>query len=141
MQDVVLLTGPIVSVIQTISGEDYPTCGLIIPLINGLAACIPKLEPVTIEGKKFQNKLSQAISYRFKDFEFISPLTAATFCDRRYRKNSFQNSLTMERVQRRIISELGIDKLNISNKDDTSPSSKKLKPCPWDLDDMKRKNE
>ncbi|KAL7286687.1 hypothetical protein TKK_0019072 [Trichogramma kaykai] len=141
MQDLVLLTGPIVSVIQSIGGEDYPTCGLIIPLINGLAACIPKLEPVTVEGKEFQNKLSQAISYRFKDFEFISPLAAATFCDPRYKKNSFQNSLAMERVQRRIISELSTDKLNINNMDHTSPPSKKSKPCPWDLDDMKRKNE
>ncbi|CAB0040770.1 unnamed protein product [Trichogramma brassicae] len=52
--------------------------------------------------------------------------------------------LAMERVQRRVISELvRVDnyKLNINNNDDTSPPSKKSKPCPRVLDDTKRKSE
>ncbi|XP_014234082.1 zinc finger BED domain-containing protein 4-like [Trichogramma pretiosum] len=141
LSDVLLITEPIARAIEYISGQNYPTRGLIIPIINGLEKCIQVLEPSSKDGIKFKEKILDSINLRFKDFEFNSVLANATFLDPRYKKDSFRNPMAVIKAQNQINSELiKMVKKPVDDEIDLnlSPIKKTKVPDVWDLDEESR---
>lgn len=66
LKDIVLLLDVFEQATQMISGERYPTSGLIIPIIHGLYDNVTTLEPriVTTVGEKFSQNLRSFMSAR-----------------------------------------------------------------------------
>ncbi|XP_071569776.1 zinc finger BED domain-containing protein 4-like [Temnothorax nylanderi] len=61
LKDVVSLMKPIENVIVEVSGDSYPTCSVIIPLVHCMKSAIYYTKPTTRIGIEFKEKLEDAI--------------------------------------------------------------------------------
>jgi zinc finger BED domain-containing protein 1 (E3 SUMO-protein ligase ZBED1) len=92
LQEVVSLMKPIECVIKEISGSNYPTCSVIIPIIRCMTLSIEQIYPSTNEGILFQTNLLASIQQKFKDVENNKILSIPTILDPRFKRIHFQNA-------------------------------------------------
>ncbi|KAM0735259.1 hypothetical protein ACS0PU_010407 [Formica fusca] len=69
LKDLVLLMKPVECIIREISGSNYPTCSVIIPIIHCMTRSIEQIQPSTNEGIEFQQRLLASIDEKFKHVE------------------------------------------------------------------------
>lgn len=91
LDDIVKILQPIENVITEISGDTYPTCSLIIPIIHCMVATIQKCIPQTVEGTALKEAILLQVRRRFKDVELYQTLAIATILDPRFKKLHFQD--------------------------------------------------
>ncbi|KYN04655.1 Zinc finger BED domain-containing protein 4, partial [Cyphomyrmex costatus] len=129
LKDLVSLMKPIENVITEISGQSYPTCSVIIPLVYCMKCIIHDNRPSTEIGIVFKENLQSAIENRCKNFENNEIMSIATILDPRFKKLHFEKALaaatTVSRIElllkknttKKNINELNID-LSNENYDD-----------------------
>lgn len=93
LKDMVSLMKPIENVITEVSGESYPTCSVIIPLVYCMKVAIYYNKPNTKLGIEFKEKLQSAIENRCKNFENDKIKSCATILDPRFKKLHFEKAL------------------------------------------------
>ena len=94
LNDIISLMKPVECVITEVSGDSYPTCSVIIPLIHCLKVTIRERKPSTTSGREFKEKLEAAINNRFdKNFEFNKILAVSNILDPRFKKIHFEGAL------------------------------------------------
>ena len=128
-------------VITEISGDSYPTCSVIIPIIRCMEKKINSINPQTDIGQKFKSKIQTAISQRFKKFEHIPLLSVATILDPRFKKVHFNDRLAIYPALNRINIQLQeADQRTV----ETSPAAQnELQKVisVWDFHDMLDENQ
>lgn len=102
LKDLVLLMEPIENVIKEISGDKYPTCSIIIPIIHCMRASIQNFDVSTKLAEQFKQKLLTSIDNRFLDFELNTILAISTILDPRFKKLHFQNAMAASSAISRI---------------------------------------
>ncbi|EFN71507.1 Zinc finger BED domain-containing protein 1, partial [Camponotus floridanus] len=95
LNDIFPLMKPIRDVIKEISGDSYPTCSIIIPIIHCMRKKIDDVNLQTEIGKNCKIKIQAAISQRFKNFEHVPLLSMATILDPRFKKVHFKDVLAV----------------------------------------------
>ncbi|XP_039310411.1 zinc finger BED domain-containing protein 4-like [Solenopsis invicta] len=93
LNDVISLMKPVERVITEVSGDSYPTCSVIIPLVRCLKVAVRECNPLTRCGIEFKEKLEKAINIRFKDFELHKILAISNILDPRFKKIHFESAL------------------------------------------------
>ena len=83
------------SVITKISGDLYPTCSVIIPIIRCMERKINSINLQTDIGQTFKSKVQTAVSQRFKNFKHSPLLSVATIVDPRFKKVHFNDQLAI----------------------------------------------
>ena len=81
LTDVLKVMKPIRGVITEISGDKYPICSIIIPIVHCLEKTISIVKSDTEAGKAFKNKVDESIKARFFNFEQWSRLAIGTILD------------------------------------------------------------
>ncbi|KYN20124.1 Zinc finger BED domain-containing protein 1 [Trachymyrmex cornetzi] len=93
LKDLISLMKPIESIITEISGQSYPTCSVIIPLVHCMKSTIHYNKPSTEIGIAFKEKLQSAIENRCKNFENNEIMSIAIILDPRFKKLHFDRAL------------------------------------------------
>lgn len=93
LNDIISLMKPLECVITEISGDSYPTCSVIIPLVHCLKEAVRECKPLTKCGQEFKENLKVAIDKRFKDFELHKILAISNVLDPRFKKIHFESAL------------------------------------------------
>lgn len=91
LDDVINILRPIENVITEISGDTYPTCSLIIPIIHCMDTTIQKYIPQTVEDTALKEAILLQVGRRFKDVELYQILAIATILDPRFKRLHFQD--------------------------------------------------
>lgn len=104
LQEVVSLMKPIECVIKEISGSNYPTCSVIIPIIRCMTLSIEQIYPSTNEGILFQTNLLASIQQKFKDVENNKILSIPTILDPRFKRiqNARAAAAAVEQINKEI---------------------------------------
>lgn len=148
LKDVLQFMMPIKNVISEISGDSYPTCSLIIPIIHCLRANVDDLIPKTDVGKEFKTRLLFEIDRRFKDFEQGYLLSLSTLLDARFKKSFFKDPLAavsaISRVNKLISSKTNLENNTTEGKNNHQqeidlPTTQNKKSI-WDYSDKARNN-
>lgn len=106
LKDLVALMSPVASVITEISGENYPTCSVIIPIIHCMTAAITNCVTATEIGKEFQEKLLKQINNKFQYLESTRILAISTILDPRFKRLHFKTALAASQAIQYIDSQL-----------------------------------
>ncbi|XP_031777405.1 zinc finger BED domain-containing protein 1-like isoform X1 [Nasonia vitripennis] len=106
VKDILPIMEPIKTVITEISGDDYPTCSLIIPIINCMKQKICSTVSTTEVGELFKTKLQTAMANRFKNIEMCSLLAVSTLLDPRFKKIHFKDPCAVSSALARIRKEI-----------------------------------
>ncbi|XP_060665471.1 zinc finger BED domain-containing protein 4-like isoform X1 [Drosophila nasuta] len=85
-RDLCSLLQPFKKATEQISGENYVTVSLVLPLISMLAAKIKALEMETKEGKRAKEALIRISERRFQALQTNAILVKSTFLDPRFKK-------------------------------------------------------
>lgn len=93
LEDIALVLKPIEKVTAEMSGEEYPTSSLVIPIIRCLTITVEKLSLSTKIGEDFREKLRQQIKIRFNNIETNEIHALSTILDPRFKKIHFQSAL------------------------------------------------
>lgn len=97
LKDLVALMSPVASVINEISGENYPTCSIIIPIIHCMTAAITDCIITTEIGNsipnQFQTSLLNQINNKFHHLESIRIMAISTILDPRFKRLHFKSAL------------------------------------------------
>lgn len=102
LKDLVILQKPIVDSITNISGEQYPTCGAIIPIIQCLKLAVDRASPCTEVGKTFKQNLQNEIERWSSKQEMNFNYALATILDPRFKRVFFQSALEASKAITRI---------------------------------------
>nr|XP_011313295.1 PREDICTED: uncharacterized protein LOC105272767 [Fopius arisanus] len=94
LSEVVELMKPIELVIREISGGEYPTWSVIIPIIVCLKATLKVMIPTRVEGMHFQAKLLRKITDKFEGVENNKILAISTILNPRLKKLHFEYART-----------------------------------------------
>lgn len=100
LNEVISLMKPVECVITKISGDSYPTCSVIIPLVRCLKVAIRECKPLTKCGNEFEKKLEATIDKRFKDFELHKIRAISNVLDPRFKKIHFESALAASAISR-----------------------------------------
>lgn len=100
VKDIFPLIEPIRDVITEISGDKYPTCSIIIPIVHCMEQKINNGNPQTEIGKQLKTRIQTAICNRFKNFEHLPLLSTATILDPRFKKVHFKDPLAVSALNR-----------------------------------------
>lgn len=95
LTDVIKILQPIELVTREISGDLYPTCNIIIPLIRCMTKVINDCIPLTNYGINLKECILLEIERRFRDIERIQILTIATILDPRFKKIHFNQPIAV----------------------------------------------
>ncbi|XP_036142944.1 zinc finger BED domain-containing protein 4-like [Monomorium pharaonis] len=106
LKEMISIMRPIERAITEISGEAYPTCSIIIPLVRCMNVTIYFNKPDTQIGITFKEKLQSAINNRCKNFENNKIMSIATILDPRFKKLHFEKSLAAATAVQHIESDL-----------------------------------
>ncbi|KYN19747.1 Zinc finger BED domain-containing protein 1, partial [Trachymyrmex cornetzi] len=93
LKDLVALMEPVASVITEISGENYPTCSVIIPIIHCMTAAVTNCVTTTEIGNEFQEKLLNQFNKKFQYLESTRILAISTILDPRFKRLHFKSAL------------------------------------------------
>lgn len=93
LKDLIVLMGPVASVIVEISEENYPTCSVIIPIIHCMQAAIADCVTVTEIGNEFKKKLLNGINNKFQHLESTRILAISTILDPHFKRLHFKSAL------------------------------------------------
>lgn len=88
--DVLPIMNVVTDTITELSGEDYPTCSLIIPAVNCLKETINKMCLVTALAKDFQVKVLHHLDQRLGSYEDNIICGVSTILDPRFKKVHFK---------------------------------------------------
>lgn len=102
LKDVISLMKSVERVITEVSGDSYPTCSVIIPLVRCLKEAVRECKPLTKCGHEFKEKLEATINKRFKDFELHQILAISNVLDPRFKKIHFESALAASSAISRI---------------------------------------
>lgn len=115
LPEVVSLMKPIECVIKEISGSNYPTCSVIIPIIHCMTLSIEQINLSTNDGILFQTKLLASIQQKFKDVENNKILSVPAILDPRFKRIHFQNvraaAAAVERINKEMKSIINVKKI------------------------------
>ncbi|XP_067216729.1 E3 SUMO-protein ligase ZBED1-like isoform X2 [Linepithema humile] len=106
LKNLVALMRPVASVITEISGENYPTCSVIIPIIHCMTAAITDCVITTEIGIEFQEKLLNQINKKFQYLESTRILAISTILDPRFKRLHFKSALAASQAIQDIDSQL-----------------------------------
>lgn len=97
---------PFEKVTKTISGEDYLTASLVIPLANGLFSVYKNLLDKPFSGcmKNLLIKLNKSLEDRFANLENSNTLSMSTFLDPRFKSIPFKDKKNADIAKKNIIS-------------------------------------
>ncbi|XP_034936456.1 zinc finger BED domain-containing protein 1-like [Chelonus insularis] len=93
LKDLIVLMKPVESVINKLSGDSYPTCSVLIPILHCMKMAIQSTKPETKEGKKFQQKLMSEILLKFENFESNTLLAISSILDPRFKQIHFESAI------------------------------------------------
>ncbi|KAF0704385.1 zinc finger BED domain-containing protein 1-like, partial [Aphis craccivora] len=94
-----------------LSGENYPTLAMVIPLVRGLHISLVSKQMRTYLGQQLKQKLLGNLNSRFKLIEEQNPkpeFSRATLLDPRFKKLAFQHTINAENVEKSITDELSL---------------------------------
>ena len=106
LKDLVALMSPVASVITEISGENYPTCSVMIPIIHCMTAAITDFVTATEIGNEFKAKLLNRINNKFHHLESTPILAISTILDPRFKRLYFKTALAASNAIQDIDSQL-----------------------------------
>ncbi|XP_058810641.1 E3 SUMO-protein ligase ZBED1-like [Phymastichus coffea] len=89
LTDILPIMKPFAKVIGDISGDKYPTCSIIIPIVNCLELTINKIHPCTDVGKEFKANVIKNMKEKLFHVEKVPSLSIATLLDPRFKKLHF----------------------------------------------------
>jgi len=89
ISDCIKILKPFENIISELSGVNYPTLSLVIPLIRGLQYMLKNLRTETIIGNEFKNKLIDVVGRRLGNLEKDKIVAKSTFLDPRLKKTGF----------------------------------------------------
>ncbi|XP_071581127.1 E3 SUMO-protein ligase ZBED1-like [Temnothorax nylanderi] len=99
LKDLVAVMSPIASVITEVSGETYPTCSIMIPIVHCMTAAVTNCKTTTEIGNEFQTKLLAQINAKFhgsdSNVEATRILAISTILDPRFKRLDFQSALAV----------------------------------------------
>lgn len=97
---------PFESVTKNISGEEYLTASMVIPLVNGLNSALTKFEnrPFADCVKRILERLKKSLTERLGNSENSNTLSIATFLDPRFKEIPFKDKKNAEIAKKNIIS-------------------------------------
>lgn len=104
--DWVPILKPIEKMTIELSGEQYPTMSMIIPLVRGLQHALKNIPAITPSGLTLKSLLMQNISNRLAILESNSICGKATFLDPRFKKAGFGFADNADTIQEGIEREL-----------------------------------
>lgn len=90
LNDVVNVLRPIELVTKEIGGDSYPTCSIIIPIIQCMKNIINDYIPMTVDGENFKKKILLQIERKFQNIERYQILAISTILDPRFKKLHFE---------------------------------------------------
>jgi len=89
ISDCIKILKPFENITSELSGENYPTLSLVIPLIRGLQYMLKNLRTETTIGNEFKNKLIDVVGRRLGNLEKNKIVAKSTFLDPRLKKTAF----------------------------------------------------
>lgn len=89
ISDCVKILKPFENITSELSGENYPTISLVIPLIRGLQYMLKNLRTETTIGIEFKNKLIDVVGRRLGNLEKDKIVAKSTLLDPRLKKTAF----------------------------------------------------
>lgn len=132
LADVLQMMIPIRDVITEISGDNYPTCSIIIPIVHCLKQKISHIQPETKIGQHFKEIMKVTMTARFLNFEKCQLFSISTILDPRFKKVPFEQPLAVSTALNninsrlsRIAQEVPVDK----------PQTRTKKNSIWDYHD------
>lgn len=106
LTDVLQMMIPIRDVITEISGDTYPTCSMIIPIIHCLKKKIACIQPEKKIGQDLKDNTQATMAARFLNFEQSQLLSMSTILDPRFKKVHFEEPLAVATTLKNIDSKL-----------------------------------
>lgn len=126
---------------SVVSGDLYPTCSIIIPIVHCMENKITSTLPQPEIGEQFKTHLKTAVQTSFQKMEFSSLFATATLLDPRLKKINFKSQLAVSSALNRIDNDLKIfvqlDAQNVRHAQE--PPAKKSKSI-WDYYDLLNEN-
>ncbi|KAL4089312.1 hypothetical protein QTP88_024366 [Uroleucon formosanum] len=89
ISDCVKILKPFENITSELSGENYPTLLLVIPLIQGFQYMLKNLRTETTIGIEFKNKLIDVVGRRLGNLEKDKIVAKSTLLDPRLKKTAF----------------------------------------------------
>lgn len=89
ISDCVKILKPFENITSELSGENYPTISLVIPLIQGFQYMLKNLRTETTIGIEFKNKLIDVVGRRLGNLEKDKIVAKSTLLDPRLKKTAF----------------------------------------------------
>ncbi|KAL4148694.1 hypothetical protein QTP88_002865 [Uroleucon formosanum] len=89
ISDCVKILKPFKNITSELSGENYPTISLVIPLIQGFQYILKNLRTETTIGIEFKNKLIDVVGRRLGNLEKDKIVAKSTLLDPRLKKTAF----------------------------------------------------
>ncbi|XP_053593902.1 uncharacterized protein LOC103571500 [Microplitis demolitor] len=114
LKEPVLIMKSIEFAITEISGDSYPTCSVLIPIIHCMTQAINNVTVQTDICQQFQQHLLDENDSKFMKLEDYSLLTTSTIFDRRFKRIHFNSALAASKA----ISEMNKMIKKISKKKD-----------------------
>ncbi|XP_008178492.1 zinc finger BED domain-containing protein 4-like [Acyrthosiphon pisum] len=129
ISDCVNILKPFENITSELSGENYPTLSLVIPLIRGLQYMLKNLITETTIGNEFKNKLIDVVVRRLDHLEKDKIVAKSTFLDPRLKKTGFGLKENADNAHKWVCKELTSiiraknDNNEITESDTTEPTS------------------
>ncbi|KAL4103950.1 hypothetical protein QTP88_019267 [Uroleucon formosanum] len=111
IEDAIPILKPFEVMINELSGENYSTLAMVIPLVRGLHISLVSKQMRTYLGQLLKQKLLGSLNSRFKLIEEQNPkpeFSRATLLDPRFKKLAFQHTINAENVEKSITDELSL---------------------------------
>ncbi|XP_050062932.1 E3 SUMO-protein ligase ZBED1-like [Aphis gossypii] len=111
IEDVIPILKPFEVMTTELSGENYPTLAIVIPLVRGLHISLVSKQMRIYLGQLLKQKLLGNLNSRFKLIEEqnLKPeFSRATLLDPRFKKLAFQHTINAENAEKSITDELSL---------------------------------
>ncbi|CAG9827327.1 unnamed protein product [Diabrotica balteata] len=120
--EILNLLRPLEAITKEISGDKYPTCGMIIPLINVLNMQISKIKPQYSISENLKKNILAECQKRFSNAAHNTTMAVCTLLDPRFNKLHFQDAQALAKAIIALKEEYKLIS-NIVNLDESDESS------------------
>jgi len=102
IKDLIKIYQSLEALTKEVSGENYITASMIIPLINCVKKNLQDFTPLTDVGEKTKTLILQNIKKRFGSIEHVNILAICTILDPRFKKIHFNDKIACSQIIREI---------------------------------------